>query len=498
MWLSMKLLSDLRRNWLRTLSLVLFLCSKSNQLKVLSLDSFPGLIWYFFIDLARMYRLYSRIPATLEILKEEMKNHVTGRGSAVVQDEQNKKDPNKFVQELLDLRAAYFAIVDQSFSEDRKFARALKEAFENFINLDARTAQYLSLYVDDLLKKGLMGMSEDVAEQKLDQVVVIFRYLHDKDVFEDFYKKNLATRLLLGKGTSDDLEKLMISKLKAECGHQFTSKLEGMFKNIELSKEINDKFAKHLTTEKSSPDLPDLSVHVLTSGFWPFPSTEPCVLPPILVPRMQQFEAFYNSMHSGHRLTWQTSLGTAQLFCMFKEGLKEIEVQTYQMCIMMLYNEKDSFTYQEIQERTQIPVRELERHILSLAHPKVGILKKKPNVKKVSPTDVFSYNVDFSSKQYRIKIRLLAVSNTEPETDPSGVPEAVSEARKNRVDAAIVRIMKTRQRLEHSNLLAEVMKQLSVRFPADPGFVKKRIESLIEREYLERDKDDRRYYNYLA
>eukprot|EP00475_Leptophrys_vorax_P035106 TRINITY_DN57500_c0_g2_i2.p1 TRINITY_DN57500_c0_g2~~TRINITY_DN57500_c0_g2_i2.p1 ORF type:complete len:512 (-),score=153.39 TRINITY_DN57500_c0_g2_i2:54-1589(-) len=450
-------------------------------------------------DLGRMYRLFSRVPETLNILREEMKNHVTQRGSSIVQDEQNKKDPNKFVQELLDLRSVYFTIVDQSFGEDRKFSRSLKEAFETFINLDARTAQYLSLYVDDLLKKGLLGMSEDVAEQKLDQVVTVFRYLHDKDVFEDFYKKNLASRLLLGKGTSDDLEKLMISKLKAECGHQFTSKLEGMFKNIELSKDINDKFVKHLATlENFSADLPDLAVHVLTSGFWPFPSTDPCILPRILVPRMQQFEAFYNSMHSGHRLTWQTSLGTAQLFCMFKEGQKEIEVQTYQMCIMMLYNEKDSFTYSEIQDRTQIPAKELERHILSLAHPKIGILKKKPNVKKVSPTDVFSYNSDFSSKQYRIKVRLLAVTNTESETDASGVPEAVAEARKNRVDAAIVRIMKTRQRLEHSNLLAEVMKQLSVRFPADPGFVKKRIESLIEREYLERDKDDRRFYNYLA
>jgi hypothetical protein len=48
----------------------------------------------------------------------------------------------------------------------------------------------------------------------LEQVIVIFRYLQDKDVFEDFYKKHLASRLLQGKRVSDDIEKLMISKLR--------------------------------------------------------------------------------------------------------------------------------------------------------------------------------------------------------------------------------------------------------------------------------------------
>jgi cullin-4 len=43
----------------------------------------------------------------------------------------------------------------------------------------------------------------------------IFRYINGKDVFEAFYRKDLAKRLLLGKSVSIDAEKLMISKLKA-------------------------------------------------------------------------------------------------------------------------------------------------------------------------------------------------------------------------------------------------------------------------------------------
>ena len=57
-------------------------------------------------------------------------------------------------------------------------------------------------------------------------------------MFEAFYKKDLAKRLLVGKSASVDAEKSMLSKLKQECGAAFTSKLEGMFKDMELSKDV--------------------------------------------------------------------------------------------------------------------------------------------------------------------------------------------------------------------------------------------------------------------
>lgn len=68
---------------------------------------------------------------------------------------------------------------------------------------------------------------------------LIMSFFHlGKDVFEAFYKKDLAKRLLVGKSASVDAEKSMLSKLKQECGGAFTSKLEGMFKDMELSKDI--------------------------------------------------------------------------------------------------------------------------------------------------------------------------------------------------------------------------------------------------------------------
>jgi cullin 3 len=74
----------------------------------------------------------------------------------------------------------------------------------------------------------------------------------------------------------------------------------------------------------------------------------------------------------------------------------------------------------------------------------------------------------------------------------------VDEDRRHMIEAAIVRIMKARKSFAHVQLIEEVTKQLSSRFRPNPLIIKKRIESLIEREYLERSSTDRKSYNYLA
>mgnify|MGYP001097380628 FL=1 len=79
--------------------------------------------------------------------------------------------------------------------------------------------------------------------------MILFRYLEEKDVFERYYKQHLAKRLLLNKSASDDAEKNMISRLKTECGCQFTYKLEGMFKDITLSNTTVDEFRLFVTQQ---------------------------------------------------------------------------------------------------------------------------------------------------------------------------------------------------------------------------------------------------------
>ena len=130
-----------------------------------------------------------------------------------------------------------------------------------------------------------------------------------------------------------------------------------------------------------------------------------------------------------------------------------------------------------------------------------------PKDKGIKATDVFSINHDFKSKLYRVRIPLVTISSKSSSSAGSSngkqgeahkIAKAVEQDRRHTIEASIVRVMKTRGSLDHNTLIAEVTKQLSSKFIPSPQHIKKRIESLIEREYLERQREDRKVYNYLA
>ena len=56
-----------------------------------------------------------------------------------------------------------------------------------------QSPEYLSLYIDDKLKKGVKGLTEVEVEALLDKSMVMFRFLQEKDVFEKYYKQHLGT-----------------------------------------------------------------------------------------------------------------------------------------------------------------------------------------------------------------------------------------------------------------------------------------------------------------
>lgn len=94
-------------------------------------------------------------------------------------------------------------------------------------------------------------------------------------------------------------------------------------------------------------------------------------------------------------------------------------------------------------------------------------------------------------------MRVQPASRGESEPERKETRSKVEEDRKHEIEAAIVRIMKARRQMSHTNLISEVTDQLKSRFMPSPVIIKKRIEALIEREYLART-DDRRMYTYVA
>lgn len=463
-------------------------------------------------DLARMYRLFVRVKDGLKTVCDCMRGYLREQGKALVIEEEGEsgKNPITYIQSLLDLKDRFDHFLNNSFNIDRLFKQAISSEFEHFLNLNGKSPEFLSLFIDDKLKKGVKGLSEQEVETVLDKCMVLFRFLQEKDVFERYYKQHLAKRLLLGKSISDDSEKNMISKLKTECGCQFTSKLEGMFKDMTLSQSTNDEFRSHISNNQINLMGVDLVVRVLTTGFWPTQSSSPkCTIPPQAQHAFDCFKRFYLGCHSGRQLTLQPQLGTAELNATFPPSKKEggptetrrhiFQVSSYQMCLLMLFNTQERWTYEEISQHTEIPERDLNRALQSLACGKATqrVLTKDPKGRDISPTDVFSVNEQFTSKLHRVKIQtVLAKGEMEPERRETR--NKVDEDRKHEIEAAIVRIMKARKKTPHNLLVAEVTEQLKARFMPSPQVIKKRIEGLIEREYLARTPEDRKVYVYVA
>ena len=169
------------------------------------------------------------------------------------------------------------------------------------------------------------------------------------------------------------------------------------------------------------------------------------------------------------------------------------------MCVLYLFNSYSMLTSDRIQQETNIPLKELHRALQSLACGKTSqrILVKEPKSREICGADEFVVNDTFQSKLFRVKVQAVAVKgDTEPERRETR--QKVDDDRKHEIEAAIVRTMKARKKLNHAQLTTECITQLKARFSPSPIVIKKRIESLIERDYLARATDDRKVYLYLA
>ncbi|CAL9023879.1 unnamed protein product [Prunus brigantina] len=457
-------------------------------------------------DLSRIYRLYNKIPKGLEPVSSVFKQHVTAEGTALVQQAEDVASNQAssgagtqeqvLVRKIIELHDKYMAYVTDCFLNHTLFHKALKEAFEVFCNKavsGSSSAELLAGFCDNILKKGgSEKLSDEAIEETLEKVVKLLAYISDKDLFAEFYRKKLARRLLFDRSANEDHEKSILTKLKQQCGGQFTSKMEGMVTDLTLARDNQANFEEYLHNNPDVNPGMDLTVTVLTTGYWPSYKSFDLNLPEEMVKCVEVFKGFYETKTKHRKLTWIYSLGTCNVNGKFEPKNIELVVSTYQAALLLLFNTADKLNYSEILTQLNLTHDDLVRLLHSLSCAKYKILIKEPNTKTISPTDSFEFNSKFTDRMRRIKIPL------PPVDERKKVIEDVDKDRRYAIDAAIVRIMKSRKVLGHQQLVMECVEQLGRMFKPDIKAIKKRIEDLITRDYLERDKENPNMFKYLA
>src|ERR1700739_1793901 len=170
--------------------------------------------------------------------------------------------------------------------------------------------------------------------------MTVFKYIEDKDVFQKFYSRMLARRLVHTNSASEDAETSMIGKLKEACGFEYTNKLQRMFQDMQISKDLNDSYKAWMGKVLDEDDMKkavDFHIFVLGTSFWPLtPPNTKVIIPHVIIKTYERFQKFYYEKHSGRKLSWLWHLCKGELKATYCRGVKTpytFQVSTFQMAI---------------------------------------------------------------------------------------------------------------------------------------------------------------------
>jgi hypothetical protein len=172
----------------------------------------------------------------------------------------------------------------------------------------------------------------------------------------------------------------------------------------------------------------------------------------------------------------------------------EIQVSTFQISILLLFNEVDKLTVGSIQKEIHLSTNELKNALLILLQSKILISNQ---MNELNMETEISLNFQFKSPNRK----LLLFSNYQKkkfENSLNSTYEQINEDRKYSIQGVIVRIMKNRKVLSHNELISECINFLKNEFSPQISEIKRNINSLIETEYLKRDEIDSSIYQYIA
>ncbi|XP_046849667.1 cullin-5-like isoform X2 [Xenia sp. Carnegie-2017] len=513
-------------------------CVKSlvSDVKVSILEDCPGFIAANQTDkLLKMFHLVDRVANGVEPMITHLEDHVIATGLMEMMDAAATitTDSEKYVERLLMLYRRYSVLVKEAFDDDPRFLTARDKSFKKVINdttifnLDLSTnnksssktapeskcPELLANFCDMLLRKSVFSkkLTSDEIEAKLKEVLLVLKYVDNKDVFMRYHKAHLTRRLILDCSTDSDLEENMVEWLRdVGMPADYINKLARMFQDIKVSEDLNQEFKDINKMRSTMTD--NISIKILNAGAWARSSERVAVsLPPTLEDLIPEVEEFYRGKHSGRKLQWIHLMSNGVLTFVSELGKYDIEVTTFQMAVLFAWNERrnDKLSFHDLRLATELPESELRRTLWSLiAFPKLKrqILLCEPAVqssKELHENSSFCVNHNFAiiksgKVQKRGKVNFIGRLQLSTEKHREEDNEAIVALRILRIQEGIVRIMKMRKTISNAQLHTELVEILKNMFIPQKKMIKEQIELLIDHKYMKRDENNINKFIYLA
>ena len=375
--------------------------------------------------------------------------------------------------------------INDSFLNDEKFKSASKESLTKGMNQKPGfICDTFSKYIDNVLREKADRLPLNEIKNIINEFMILFKYIENKDLFENFFIKKLCIRCLFNLNKSEEAQNYLIEELKNECGPYFVSKSQEMISDIQASQEMSQLFNKE---EKNNYYIP-INYFVLSNYTWPIDKLIKGEIKNFNIGICEKkFFEFYHKKNSGKSLFWHLPYCFGEIEMEIPKSDIKIKIfgNGVHIAILKCFTKsKTSLTFKDILSKTKIEKDIIQRYIKKLISKNLLILEN----------DIYSINFDINKEIKNNDISLIDFDEEEDSKNDDENEEKTIEERKFVIDAYIMKVLKQKKIMKRIDLISAVKEKMP--FEERDEIINKRIEQLISNRYISKDEKDNSILKY--
>ena len=395
------------------------------------------------------------------------------------------KDYNLFYENIYLLKKNIDKYIAESFLGEEKFKSVSKESLTKGLNQKpSLVCDIFSNYIDKILRFDAEKKPLNEIKNIIYEYMILFKYIGNKDLFQNFFIKKLCIRCLFNLNKSEEAQNYLIEQLKKECGPYFVSKSQEMISDVKASQEMSQLFNEKKGKDKDKEEDIKIPINyfVLSNYTWPIDklvSGEICNFD--IGKSQKKFFEFYHKKNSGKSLFWHLPFCFGEIEMDLNDSKNTIKIigNGVHIAILKCFNKSQiSLSLKDIMRKTKLEKDVINKYIKKIVSK--NILKYE--------NDVYVVNFFVNKEENSNEIMLIDYDEQEDEKGIEENEEKSIEERKFVIDAYIMKILKQKKVMKKSELITTVNEKMP--FDEKEEIINKRIDQLINNRYITKDEED--------